>query len=95
MKVYVDVNEIETARVQMESIVDDILKNIEEVSKKIEESKLVFDTPAAKAFRERANEYIFNNKKYINQVLIPMIENLDNVANSYEETINIIASEVN
>ena len=95
MEIDVDIGEFETTKTQMKSIVDDILNNIEEISKKIEESKLVFDTPSAQAFREHANEYIFNNKRYIDQVLIPMIEKLDNIADNYEEVINIIASEVN
>ncbi len=94
MKVFADTNELKEARVQMKSIIEDILANIEEINKRVEDSKEVFDTPAATAFRQSANEYIFNNKKYINEALIPMVDNLEKNADIYQAALDTINNNV-
>ena len=84
MKVNVDVNDIKDNRTKMLAKVEDIIKDIDEINRKIEESKDIFDTPAATVFRDSANEYIFESKNYINNSLIPIINSLSSIAQVYE-----------
>ena len=94
MRVYVDTNELRDAKTKMKSIIDDILTNIAEINKRIEDSKEVFDTPAATVFRESANEYIFTNKKYIHEELIPMVDKLENSADIYQAASDSVKNSV-
>ena len=94
MKVDVDPHNIKENRTKMLDKINEILDNIQEINKKVEESKEVFDTPAATSFRDSANEYIFESKNYINNVLIPIVSNLDNVAQVYEDAIEAMNGSV-
>lgn len=94
MKVDVDINEIRDVRAKMLEKINDILSNMNKIKNDIEESKKVYDTPSATAFRDSALEFIYSNKTYIETVLIPFVDHLNTVSACYEETINLISNEV-
>ena len=90
MDVEVNVDSLRKTKSNMLLKVDDIVENITEIRDKIEKSKDVYDTPSATKFRDSANNYIYEGMKYIDEMLIPMIENLDTIADTYQDTINNI-----
>ncbi|MBQ9853875.1 MAG: hypothetical protein IJO57_02450 [Bacilli bacterium] len=68
----------------MLSKIDEILQMLNTTDDRINETKKVFDTPAAEYFRKRVNDYIEEKKLYIKNDLIPSIEVLNSISLMYE-----------
>ena len=94
MRVNVDIKKITETRESMLNKIKEIQENINEINRKIEDSKKVFDTPAATTFRDSANKYMEDSRIYINSVLIPIVENLSNVVKAYEDAISTMNDSV-
>lgn len=69
---------------EMLSKIDEILQMLNTTDDKINETKKVFDTPAATHFRKRVNDYVEEQKLYIKNDIIPTIEVLNAISSMYE-----------
>ena len=87
-KVYNNYENIRETKQLMLDKIEELQKELLIVESKLEESKNDFDTPLATKFRLKADELIKTEAKTIENILLPYVNNLDAVANRYEQAYN-------
>lgn len=68
---------------------EEIVSTIENARQIITDSKKVFDTPSATYFRKIVDDYIEQQKLFINNDIIPSTELLSNIIDLYDEEYNM------
>ena len=74
-------------------LTEELLKKLDYTIQEIEDSKLVYDTPAATYIREQCNSMITFGKDYIKNTVIPGIHNLDVPIQEYNQFLYYILDE--
>ena len=84
-KVYAETENIDNIMSEMTDKCDEITKMLDESLDKVNDTKRVFDTPTSAYFRSKAEEYIEEEKLYINNSVLPVIESLSVLSKMYQE----------
>jgi len=90
MKYNINVEKIRENKNKIRNEVGEIHNLCRECYNKIDATIEFFDTPTAKKFRDKAIELIGIGEIYINDGLIPFIDNLDNCTQMYEDLVKEI-----
>lgn len=90
----VNTDELRAMKKEMLELVNELEESCEKCYRKIDESKRVYDTSTGDYFREKANEYILKHQSYINDIVIPYINELDKIINEYDTMIMEVKSTV-
>ena len=93
-RIYNNYENIKEVKQKMIVKIEELQRELEIVESKLEESKNDFDTPLASKFRIKANELIKNETKTIETLLLPYVNNLDEVSQRYETAYNELHSSV-
>ena len=93
-KIYNNYENIKEVKQQMLDKITELQNELSIIESKLEESKNDFDTPLASKFRIKANELIKNETKTIETLLLPYVNNLEEVSQRYEIAYNELHSSV-
>ena len=85
--VVVNIDDLRELKKNIQNYVQNLELSCKECYQKIEETKLIFNTPTADIFREKANESILLSQKGISNNIMPLLSVLDNIISTYEEVI--------
>lgn len=90
----VNSSNIETTKNEMLEQINNILAILDKINDKIHISNEIFNTPASKYFQEQSVNLINNQKEEINNDLIPFVNGLDMVINTYNNYLDEIEKKV-
>ena len=89
-----NIDDLRAMKKEMLDMCNQLEASCKECYRKIDESKRVYDTSTGDYFREKANEYVLKHHSYINDVVIPYVNELDKIINEYETMLIEIKSTV-
>lgn len=84
-RVYVETENIDNILKEMADKFNEVGQMLDVSLDKIKESEKSFDTPTSKYFRDTAEEYIGEQKMYISNQLLPLVDFLTEVSKMYNE----------
>ena len=82
--ILVNINSIATTKTLIDQKIEEILKTINIVKEKIDDSQKIYDTESATLYRKISLAYIEIVQKYINDNFIPYINLLDKAKDNYQ-----------
>ncbi len=91
---FFDINDIKSKKTLADQKFDELSKSVVEFKKMIEETKMIYDTPSSKKYYVVAEHYLDIVISYLDNILKPYINKLDNIINSYNELYHLTSTYV-